>query len=428
MFFHVEYIDIDTTLLKGKLIGIKELSVNTLSIKSEAGSIESLSVHEAASYMPEQYLKVMSGDTLSGIDKKELGFLIRRGDIASTRQYVRYVQILPTRLQDVRQRLNYESIGVPELEPESIMKMHVSIVAHANTWSALEVGTKELARQLEKFSAEFLLFGNALLDLIKEVELGRRLTGTLEDLTDQEHQKLSQMLLNATEKKGISSLKQYLTMLQERTQRFIKEVSHVEKLAYVFETTLTDDLIPTLQIKLSAYKYSGKLGERDDWVDQIEELDEQIELLSATYKKLVGLAFSGMAAGPLGLVITGGVFGDKAEKCRKQKNQLIEQRKIVREKVREVDRISDLLDGLQEQFVDLQGRMFSAEVGAKQLSQVWAYIARYLDEASDELDQVDNMAELHLFALNLSLVINPWRSIRNYSIQISSAFNELVKP
>lgn len=402
--------------------------MNTLTIQSEAGSIESLSVHEAASYMPEQYLKVMSGATLSGIDKKELGFLIRRGDIANTRQYVRHVQVLPTRLQDVRQRLNYESIGVPELEPESIMKMHVSIVAHANTWSALEVGTKELARQLEKFSAEFLLFGNALLDLIKEVELGRRLTGTLEELTDQEHQKLSQMLLNATEKKGISSLKQYLTMLQERTQKFIKEVSHVEKLACVFETTLTDDLIPTLQIKLSAYKYSGKLGERDDWVDQIEELDEQIELLSATYKKLVGLAFSGMAAGPLGLVITGGVFGDKAEKCRKQKNQLIDKRRVAREKVREVNRVADLLDGLQEQFVDLQGRMFSAEVGAKQLSQVWAYIARYLDEASDELDQVDNMAELHLFALNLSLVINPWRSIKNYSIQISSAFNELVKP
>lgn len=402
--------------------------MNTLTIQSEAGSIESLSVHEAASYMPEQYLKVMSGATLSGIDKKELGFLIRRGDIANTRQYVRHVQVLPTRLQDMRQRLNYESIGVPELEPESIMKMHVSIVAHANTWSALEVGTKELARQLEKFSAEFLLFGNALLDLIKEVELGRRLTGTLEELTDQEHQKLSQMLLNATEKKGISSLKQYLTMLQERTQKFIKEVSHVEKLACVFETTLTDDLIPTLQIKLSAYKYSGKLGERDDWVDQIEELDEQIELLSATYKKLVGLAFSGMAAGPLGLVITGGVFGDKAEKCRKQKNQLIDKRRVAREKVREVDRVADLLDGLQEQFVDLQGRMFSAEVGAKQLSQVWAYIARYLDEASDELDQVDNMAELHLFALNLSLVINPWRSIKNYSIQISSAFNELVKP
>ena len=402
--------------------------MNTLTIQSEAGSIESLSVHEAASYMPEQYLKVMSGATLSGIDKKELGFLIRRGDIANTRQYVRHVQVLPTRLQDVRQRLNYESIGVPELEPESIMKMHVSIVAHANTWSALEVGTKELARQLEKFSAEFLLFGNALLDLIKEVELGRRLTGTLEDLTDQEHQKLSQMLLNATEKKGISSLKQYLTMLQERTQKFIKEVSHVEKMACVFETTLTDDLIPTLQIKLSAYKYSGKLGERDDWVDQIEELDEQIELLSATYKKLVGLAFSGMAAGPLGLVITGGVFGDKAEKCRKQKNQLIDKRRVAREKVREVDRVADLLDGLQEQFVDLQGRMFSAEVGAKQLSQVWAYIARYLDEASDELDQVDNMAELHLFALNLSLVINPWRSIKNYSIQISNAFNELIKP
>ena len=402
--------------------------MNTLKIGSQAESIENLSVHVAASYMPEQYLKVMSGVAPSGIDKKELGFLIRRGDIANTRQYVRYAQALPTRLQAVRQRLNYDAIGVPELEPESIMKMHVSIVAHANTWSALEAGSKELARQLEKFSSEFLVFGNALIDLIKEVELGRRLTGTLEDLTEQELQRLSQMLLNATEKTVVANLKKYLLMLQERTQKFIKEVSHVEKLASVFEGTLTDHLIPTLQVKLSAYKYSGKLGERDEWVDQIEELDDQIALLSATYKKLVGLAFSGMVAGPLGLIITGGVFGDKAEKCRKQKNQLIEQRRIIREKVREVDRISDLLDGLQQQFVDLQGRMFSAQVGAKQLSQVWAYIARYLDEASDELDQVDNMAELHLFALNLSLVINPWRSIKNYSVQISSAFNELIKP
>ena len=402
--------------------------MSTLKLSSQAESIENLSVHVAASYMPEQYLKVMSGVAPSGIDKKELGFLIRRGDIANTRQYVRYAQALPTRLQAVRQRLNYDAIGVPELEPESIMKMHVSIVAHANTWSALEAGSKELARQLEKFSSEFLVFGNALLDLIKEVELGRRLTGTLEDLTEQELRRLSQMLLNATEKTVVANLKKYLLMLQERTQKFIKEVSHVEKLASVFEGTLTDHLIPTLQVKLSAYKYSGKLGERDEWVDQIEELDDQIVLLSATYKKLVGLAFSGMVAGPLGLIITGGVFGDKAEKCRKQKNQLIEQRRIIREKVREVDRISDLLDGLQQQFVDLQGRMFSAQVGAKQLSQVWAYIARYLDEASDELDQVDNMAELHLFALNLSLVINPWRSIKNYSVQISSAFNELIKP
>ena len=417
-----------TNLLKGKLIRIKERDVTSLSIKGNAERIENLSVHDAASYMPEQYLKLMSGATPSGVDQKELGFLIRRGDIANTRQYVRHVQILPTSLQGVRQRLGYDVFGVPELEPESIMKMNVRIVAHANTWPALEVGTKELARQLEKFSSEFLLFGNALLDLIKEVELGRRLTGTLEDLTEQELQRLSQMLLNPTEKTVVASLKKYLIMLQERTRKFIKEVGHVESLARVFEATLTDVLIPALQIKLSAYKHSGKLGERDELVDKIEELDDQIELLSATYKKLVGLAFSGIAAGPLGLVITGGVFGDKAEKCRKQKNQLIDQRKILREKVREVDRISNLLDGLQQQFVDLQGRMFSAEVGAKQLSQVWAYIARYLDEANEELDQVDNMAELHLFALNLSLVINPWRSIKDYSTQISSAFNELVKP
>lgn len=98
------------------------------------------------------------------------------------------------------------------------------------------------------------------------------------------------------------------------------------------------------------------------------------------------------------------------------------------EKLKNADKLAELLDDLQLHLVDLQGQMLGAEVGAKQLSQIWTYIAAYLDEASESLSKVDTLLELHKFAMNFSIVINPWVSIKGYSAQISAAFNELLQP
>ena len=132
--------------------------------------------------------------------------------------------------------------------------------------------------------------------------------------------------------------------------------------------------------------------------------------------------------GPIGLVVTGGIFGSKAENIRKEKNKLIADRRKLLEKLKNADKLAELLDDLQLHLVDLQGQMLGAEVGAKQLSQIWTYIAAYLDEASESLSKVDTLLELHKFAMNFSIVINPWVSIKGYSAQISAAFNELLQP
>ena len=85
-----------------------------------------------------------------------------------------------------------------------------------------------------------------------------------------------------------------------------------------------------------------------------------------------------------------------------------------------------MLDATQQRFVDLRSRMLVAEQGAKQLAQVWGYIAIYLDEAAEQLEGVDNLARLHKFKLDFAQLLNPWTRVKDYSVQISNAFNEII--
>ena len=402
--------------------------MDSLALDIDLESISDLSVDVAAIRLPGEYIKLVAGETRSAVDPKDIGFIIRREDIHNTRKYVAFAKMLPLSLDVVRKRLNYDRIDVEGLSPEDILKLNERAVAHANTWPALESGSKEVARELEKFAANFITTGDGVVSLIRAVELGRQLEGTFEDLTEEEQQKLHTILLDRTEKSAIESMVVYLADAKKSTTAFIKSVEHVEALAKGFEKGLSDDLIPLVKVKMMAYKNSGKEHEREALLEDALQLNEKIAALASAYKNAVGASFSGLALGPIGLVVTGGIFGNKAENIRKEKNKLIADRRKLLEKLKNADKLAELLDDLQLHLVDLQGQMLGAEVGAKQLSQTWTYIAAYLDEASESLSKVDTLLELHKFAMNFAMVLNPWVSIKGYSAQISTAFNELLQP
>ena len=402
--------------------------MDSLALGNDLEGVRDLSVDVVASRLPGEYIKLVAGQTHSAVDPKDIGFLIRREDIHNTRKYVEFAKMLPLSLDVVRKRLNYDRIDVEGLSPEDILKLNERAVAHANTWPKVESGSKEVARELEKFAANFITTGQGVVSLIRAVDLGRQLQGKFEDLTEEEQQKLHTILLDHTEKSAIESMVVYLADAKKSTTAFIKSVEYVEVLAKDFEKGLSDDLIPLVKVKMMAYKNSGKEHEREALLEDVLQLNEKIAALASAYKNAVGASFSGLALGPIGLVVTGGIFGSKAENIRKEKNKLIADRRKLLEKLKNADKLAELLDDLQLHLVDLQGKMLGAEVGAKQLSQTWTYIAAYLDEASESLSKVDTLLELHKFAMNFAMVLNPWVSIKGYSAQISTAFNELLQP
>ena len=382
---------------------------------------------EIAQHAPEQYLKLLSEGAGSDVPGGEQYFLVRRSDIANIRNYVREARLLPIDLSKVQDAVGYTVIKIPELEPASIQQFNQCVVKHAETWGVLERDTKELARQLDTFSAKFLGTGKHILDIINKVELERLLTGGLEALTSAELEALSLMKLSANEHKVVDVVKEYLDQMRQSTQVYIRNATAVGSLATEFERTLTEELIPAAQLKVRAYEKSPLANEQKELLEEIKDLDDRIDQLKKEYDKNVGQAFTGLMFGPLGVVITGGIFGAKAEKIRAKRNAEIEKRKTLRQANTQNQKLIKLLDDVQVNLTGLNGRMKSAEVGAKQLAQVWSYIEKYLEEAFNSLDKIDHLAALHAFALEFSLALNPWEQIKNYSSQIASAFNDALE-
>ena len=392
----------------------------------EARSLEKMTSLEAAVLLPSQYIQVLAGKSDAAVSKDELGFIIRRSDIHSVRAYVRESRALPVDYNKIVEWVGGNTESVPGLEPASIQAFHQQVVQHAATWSPLERDTKELSRQLNRFSDSFITTGNGIIEIINRVEFERFLTGTLNELTEEEEAELKEIILSTTELRAVGIVRDYVLQIKKDTDSYIKKAYAVGALAAEFERVLSDELIHEVNTKLKAYAQAGLSKEREALIARIKELDSEIELLIKDYKSQVLYGHSGIFLGPIGLVVTGGIFGAKAEATRARKNKLIAARDIARKGSQEQERLAIMLDATQQRFIDLRSRMLGAELGAKQLAQVWGYIAKYLDEAAYQLEGVDNLARLHKFKLDFAQLLNPWTRVKDYSVQISNAFNEII--
>ena len=388
--------------------------------------IEDLTVLEAAIHIPSQYIKVLAGEKASAVSKKNIGFIMQRSDIHSVRTYVKHANSLPVDYDKIVEWLGFNISGVPELDAVSIQAFHQRVRQHSGTWPALERDTKELSRQMNTFSDKFVTTGVTIIDLINKVNLERFLEGTLDDLTDEEFEELKRLTLNATELTAVAAMKKYIVQVKISTENYIKHVEAVGALAAEFERVLTDELAPDVKSKLDAYTRTGLSKERQHLSVRIKELDNEIEALIKDYKSHVLYGHSGILLGPIGLAITGGIFGAKAEAIRARKNNSIAERDTAISTLKDQERIATLLDASQLYFTDLQSRMLGAEQGAKQLAQVWGFVLRYLEDAINLLGEIDTFAQLHQFKLDFAQLINPWARVKDYTALISEAFNDIL--
>ena len=393
---------------------------------AEARSLEDMSALEAAIFLPSQYIQLLAGEKSAAVSRSELGFIIRRSDIHSVRAYVRESRALPVEYTKIVSWFGANTASIQGLEPASIQSFHQRVVQHAGTWPVLERDTKELSRQLNRFSDSFVTTANGIVELINKVEFERFITGSLNELTAPEEAALKKIVLNSTELKAVRIVREYVLLIKKETEAYIKKTYAVGALAAEFERVLSDELVHEVNARLAAYAKAGLSREREALIARIKELDSDIEQLIKDYKVQVLYGHSGFFLGPIGLAITGGIFGMKAEATRARKNRLIAERDIARQGNQEQERLAMVLDATQQRFTDLRSRMLGAEQGAKQLAQVWSYIARYLDEAAYELAGVDNLARLHKLKLDFAQLLNPWTRVKDYSVQISEAFNEII--
>lgn len=185
--------------------------------------LEEMSSLEAAIYLPSQYIQMLAGEKTAAVSRDELGFIVRRSDIQSVRAYVRESRALPVEYNKVVAWLGADTASVAGLEPASIQSFHQRVVQHAASWAVLERDTKELSRQLNRFSDGFITTANGIIELINKVELDRFLSGTLDELTQAEEAELKKIVLSATELRAVGVVRDYVLLIKQDTEAYIKK-------------------------------------------------------------------------------------------------------------------------------------------------------------------------------------------------------------
>lgn len=193
--------------------------------------------------------------------------------------------------------------------------------------------------------------------------------------------------------------------------------------------TLSDNrtvngLEPAIVDKKERAKKANLDGQIKELQDNIDSLEKEIDQLKKDYDKYVGLAFTGAAGGIIGLAITGGIFGAKAEAARNEMNSKIQQKDDKSNDLKRKQQVQGILNQFATQFTDIGMRLLDAQQSLEHLDFLWTDIIARIDQSVDKWNQVKDSDMLLTFVTDLEGIVNPWKEVGDMSTDLGKVFDK----
>lgn len=325
----------------------------------------------------------LKSDGISDEDSSVKGLLLSKKNIKDIISYVDFALTLPTIESGVEAYVGFTKTTEPNkaLTIDEFQKFFVMANNHASGWSPLEAEIKTVGTTLSIYSIEFMKTADAILDAIKDMPIFKKIgdigdTNITLDKDDQEYVVAFRELMK--------ELKEAVSLHHNKTNNLaIKLGKYREEVDTKIQPKSASLLSEVSKLKTDEKGIALK--------KEIDDLKDEIKALDKAYDEYVGLAFTGAAGlilGPLGIIswaITGGVYGDKAEKTRKKRN---ERQKELNNKIEEYNRISELIKSmsmLDVKLSDMKASINSAQTGIKNLENAWVAVDQYIETVDKNL-------------------------------------------
>lgn len=267
---------------------------------------------------PVEYLSVILDDEKNG--GRSAALILTREDILSLKRYERHALNIPTSLPRVEQQLGFTKSGIPGLEPKDMLVTYQAINNHGKSWLGIEDGIKRSGFAIDLFAAQFSGQGQQIINYIEKMDFARQLDLTVADLTIEEvREKIRLHWVKPT--KGLyhtGSVSEKDRLSDKESSARCRNIGATHRHVQYRAERSTH----------SWYQRQGKTG-TSLWPGpaaqgagkDIEQLTKEIEQKNKEYKfSMNNIAWGGFG-GPIGVAITGGIFGAKAEKIRKEKTE-----------------------------------------------------------------------------------------------------------
>jgi len=375
-----------------------------------------------AAAIPVQCLGMMMNSEPQG---RESGLVVTRDDIFKIKSYEKSAFSLPTSLAALQAEVGVSKTGINGLELTDIIAVYARIKQHASTWRVLETDIKSTSTQLHIFAGKFRRNGDAVLSVVNAMDLIEQLDKKVGDLVLDDLVGFSGQPLSAKDLRLKGSLVTFLDWIKQDVEAQRAHVERVKTGTAEFARQITQVLIPAVNQKITLAR-THNLHKVVEALDaELKELDRDIASKKAEYDALVKKALKYAAIIPFGLV-NAGLYGARAERARKDKNQLISKRDEVHAKIRATQPVIGAVDRLSGGVRDIDFRLVDAEEGASNLRDMWLLLHEFIDVSAGRLKKIDDSKSLFEFAIEFSLVLNPWVDIEAQAFEFSVLFHDAI--
>ncbi|PSS57079.1 hypothetical protein C6382_11360 [Pseudomonas sp. BBP2017] len=349
----------------------------------------------------------------------EGGLTLTHEHIVTLNQYANHVFSLPITQEAVTRWLGYSTIAERVLMPSSMVEMHKQLQTHGRSWTKLANNSKKLGFELAASANGINSTGDEVLVILeKSSALGKR-----REAWDTLHFG-APVSLGADDKRRVVDLIDYMELLREDVDIFARRVCVVREETEAFRDAAREKLLPLVATKTEAIKRQKVSGAVEQLREDLLELDKEIKRLEAEYDQYFNAALNGLSAGLLGLVITGTIYGTKAEKVRKERNKCQEQRGEVSRKIKAAVRLEGLVEELGTQMGQMETRLRDVVTASSHLQSTWQLIGVYIDASIEHLERIESNQALFKFATHFKRFIEQWKDIEMFAQHMNRVFDD----
>lgn len=376
---------------------------------------------------------LVTDEAPSTSDSPVRGLILTEDNIIDIKRYVWNGLQLPVDEESVRRELKYDSSfdaqKHPEISPSAFAALNTRIHSHCCQWSDLEAAIKAQGTSLKIFGQEFVSTGSSILEVISQMPVIERVKKSLKTYGE-EGQEFSFSADDVEIRGGLVELLGTLKSAAQERQEHAHSLA--ERLAG-YRGEMENNIVPSVSNMNQILVRLQESGDTKKLLERKAALDSEIENLSKQYNKLTGYAFTGAAGlilGPLGIIswaITGGIFGDKAERIRKQRNSREKERNSI---VQQLATETALLKFVTNTHNDVSKQcavLDKALVGVKNLEVMWDAVVQYVDDASGKLSGIDESKSMLLFQNSMQGAVNSWSEVRDITGELVQLFEDASK-
>ncbi|MBG2874233.1 alpha-xenorhabdolysin family binary toxin subunit A [Proteus alimentorum] len=369
-----------------------------------------------------------------GIDIEDgrLPGIVTSHDLIKIKSYINKALSLPYKIDDVIKFIHYSEINESQLSPDNILSLFIKIREHAFDWNKIEYAIKQQAIDLEIIGREITSTGENIIEFIKQMPLLAKIASVIDDFSEQElkniqyksqDKEVSIQLIHILEsmKEDIENERNKTIRIKDSLSTFRSKIIGGKDSQNVAHTSIYHDILNKKRFINEFYTNNN-----NSLIEERELLIEEIARLKDEYKHYVGLAFTGLAIGIIGVIITGGIFGAKAEVIRKKKNELIEKVKAINVKIDIYAGLSLNLNTLYIELSEIEQFIEDTNMALEHIEYVWQAILTEIEASITNFNKINNALELIKFSIYLEKIITPWYMVIGYSKEILISFDNAL--